>query len=91
MNECLVYKPSTGRHPMRRYIPGVRKARDDDRIRQRDAAMFALYEQGMNDYQIAAELSCGPTTVRTWRYKTGLPTQKERQEGFKESEEKESG
>jgi len=80
ISECMVFRPKDKPHPMRGYMPGAKKQRDRDRISLRDAAMLELYNQGYTDRAIAAELSCGCTTVRNWRHQTGLCSQKERQE-----------
>lgn len=50
----------------------------NERIRHRNAAMMELYNEGLSDSAIAAELGCAPVTVRQWRWSVGLPSQLER-------------
>jgi hypothetical protein len=50
----------------------------NEKIRHRNAAMMELYNEGLSDIAIAAELGCAPVTVRQWRWSIGLPSQLER-------------
>ena len=74
---CSLYKPRNLSEKQRPILLGKAPVRERERVRQRDAAMLQLYQAGKNDREIAAELSCGKTTVLTWRKKVGLISQKE--------------
>lgn len=75
-DNCKRYKP--GRRQMGA-LPNSFKPLNgrSKKIRERDAQCKALYERGMSDSQIAAELGCAHETIRRWRLSYGLPTQKE--------------
>lgn len=67
----------TGPRPLEKEKPAKPSAKAV-KIREREAKCNQLWLEGMTDAQIAEELHCGVETVRQWRKKVGLPTQRER-------------
>lgn len=70
-DECTVYSPAPGQKaPERPLNYGAKRkpTAQDYRWRQ----MRELYDQGLNDKEIAAEMGCGRTTVQRWRHSESL-------------------
>ena len=54
-----------------------KKSKTENRLKNLYAQIEKLYEEGLNDREIAEELRCSKTTVRRWRQRNNAPSQTE--------------
>lgn len=77
--ECKAFLPLEGKAPRKQAAMTVRmnageRPEDQDFLRRQRQyrQMRMMYDEGMGDRQIAAEMGCSPCTVRNWRLREGL-------------------
>lgn len=77
--ECTAFAPMTGEPERKRaqmtIRPNAGERREAQEARGRERVfrqMKAMYEEGMSDRAIAAELHVSPTSVKRWRGREGL-------------------
>lgn len=76
-DKCTVYEPAPGQKaPESLPLDGAKKTPTAQDYRWRQ--MRELYEQGLNDKEIASEMGCSRTTVRQWRHSESLAPVKQK-------------